>query len=48
MEEEIVGWHQRLDGLSLNKLRELVMDMEAGMLQFMGLLNQIQLSDKLN
>ena len=28
-EDEIVGWHHRLDGLSLSKLQELVMDREA-------------------
>ena len=28
-EDEMVGWHHRFDGLSLSKLRELVMDREA-------------------
>ena len=28
-EDEIVGWHHRLDGLSLSELWELVMDREA-------------------
>ena len=28
-EDEMVGWHHRLDGMSLSKLRELVMDREA-------------------
>ena len=28
-EDEILGWHHRLDGMSLNKLQELVMDKEA-------------------
>ena len=28
-EDEMVGWHHRLNGLSLNKLQELVMDREA-------------------
>ena len=28
-EDEMVGWHHRLDGLSLSKLWELVMDREA-------------------
>ena len=28
-EDEMVGWHHRLDGHSLSKLRELVMDREA-------------------
>ena len=28
-EDEMVGWHHRLMDMSLNKLRELVMDREA-------------------
>ena len=28
-EDEMAGWHHRLDGLSLGELRELVMDREA-------------------
>ena len=28
-EDEMVGWHHRLDGLGLGELRELVMDREA-------------------
>ena len=28
-EDEMVGWHHRLDGHELSKLRELVMDREA-------------------
>ena len=28
-EDEMVGWDHRLDGMSLNKLQELVMDKEA-------------------
>ena len=28
-EDEVVGWHHRLDGQSLSKLQELVMDREA-------------------
>ena len=28
-EDEMAGWHHRLDGLSLSELRELVMDREA-------------------
>ena len=28
-EDEMAGWHHRFDGLSLSKLRELVMDREA-------------------
>ena len=27
-EDEMVGWHHQLDGMSLSKLRELVMDRE--------------------
>ena len=29
IEDEIVGWHHRLNGHELGKLRELVMDREA-------------------
>ena len=28
-EDEMVGWHHQLNGMSLSKLRELVMDREA-------------------
>ena len=28
-EDEMVGWHQRLNGYELSKLQELVMDREA-------------------
>ena len=28
-EDQMVGWHHRLNGLSLSKLHELVMDREA-------------------
>ena len=28
-EDELVGWHHRLDGHDLSKLQELVMDREA-------------------
>ena len=28
-EDEMVGWHHRLNGLSLSKFREIVMDKEA-------------------
>ena len=28
-EDEMAGWHQGLDGLSLSELREMVMDREA-------------------
>ena len=28
-EDEMVGWHRQLDGMSLGKLQELVMDREA-------------------
>ena len=28
-EDEMAGWHHRLDGMSLSKLLELVMDREA-------------------
>ena len=29
-EDEMVGWHHQLNGMSLGELRELVMDREAG------------------
>ena len=35
-EDEMVGWHHRLKDMSLSKLRELLMDREACVLQFMG------------
>ena len=35
-ENEMVGWHHQLNGISLGKLQELVMDREA-MLQSIGL-----------
>ena len=35
-EGEMVGWHHRLNGLSLSKLQEIVKDGEAWMLQSMG------------
>ena len=35
-EDEMVEWHHRLKDMSLSKLRELVMDREACVLQFMG------------
>ena len=35
-EDEMAGWHHRLDGHEF-EIRELVMDREACMLQFMGL-----------
>ena len=35
-EDEMVGWHHRLDDTSLSELRELVMDGGPGVLQFMG------------
>ena len=35
-EDEMVGWHHRLDGHEFEQARELVMDRKSGMLQFMG------------
>ena len=35
-EDEMVGWHHRLNGHGLGGLRELVMDREACVLWFMG------------
>ena len=35
-QDEMVGWHHRLDGHDLSELRELVMDREAWQYQSMG------------
>ena len=43
-EDEMVGWHHRLNRLSLSKLQELVMDREACVLQSMGSQSQTRLS----
>ena len=45
-EDEMAGWHHRLDGLGLSKLRELVMDREAWRATFHGVAeSRIRLSD---
>ena len=45
-EDEMAGWHHRLDGVSLHELRELVMDREAWCAAIHGVTkSQTQLSD---
>ena len=38
-EDEVAGWHHRLDGVSLSELRELVMVREAWRAAIHGVLN---------
>ena len=45
-EDEMAGWHHRIDGHVLSKLRELVMDREAGRAVIHGVAkSQTRLSD---
>ena len=45
-EDEMAGWHHRLDGPELNELRELVIDREAWHAAIHGVVkNRTRLSD---
>ena len=45
-EDEMAGWHHRLDGVNLGELRELVMDREAWHAAIHGVAkHRTQLSD---
>ena len=45
-EDEMVGWHHRLNGMSLSELQELVMDREAWHVAVCGVSkSQTRLSD---
>ena len=45
-EDEMAGWHHRLNGVSLSELREVVMDREAWHAAIHGIAKgQTQLSD---
>ena len=44
-EDEMVGWHHRVYGHSLGRLRELVMDMEAWRAADHGSQSRTRLSD---
>ena len=35
-EDEMIGWHHRLNGYQLSKLQEMVKDRKPGVLQYMG------------
>ena len=44
-EDEMAGWHHRLNGCELSELQEFVIDREPGVLQFMGLQSRTRLRD---